>query len=55
MECVILYRTKDGGIGIVHDGPDPGKIAVFPDFDAAIAHTETLPWLDFQIVELDEL
>jgi hypothetical protein len=55
MECVILYRTTEGEIGIVRDANEM-EIAIFPNFDAAIAHWEqTALRIPYQIVELDEL
>jgi hypothetical protein len=59
-ECVILYRGKDERIQFVRDPEDPGEIAVFPYFDAAIAYCGTSELFksgqaDYQIVELDEL
>ena len=59
-DCIILYRTNDGQLCVVRDANDVNEIAIFPHWDAAIAHCESTGLfgsdkVPYQIVELDEL
>ena len=58
MDCVILFRnTQNGKIGFISDD-DPDKIAVFANFDEAMAaadKTTACKAFPYQIVKCDEL
>lgn len=59
MECVILFRNKNGRVGFISED-DPDRIAVFQDREDAIkfatsGNSPVLRVFPYQIVDLDEL